>query len=1076
MRLHRLHVRDFASVRDATIDFGPGLNVLYGPNDLGKSTLVDAIRLVLLLPHGSTHVGPYVPWTGATTPVVELTFETEPQRIWRVRKDFGKSGSSHLEVSKNGRDFEDAERGRKVDGKLREILGWGIPEPGGSATSKGLPQSFLATALLSTQADVTAMLRETLSGDVGESGKEQIAAALQAVAQDPLFVALLRSTQARRDEAYTEKGTKKTAKGSVLKIAAERVNRARDEMEELQRVVSDSEGAETQLRELIDRRTLRHASLASARERAGNIATLAQQSADIAIAAEEVRVAHDEVLRIKNIETAIASATERIDLLATQKARAETILKEAQSRESASQIGLKAAEDKVREEQSNPGVGDTVLRQQHELRKVTAEQAIATAERQLEDLDSAKRLVDAAVLSQSELVKQEQVAEAARASSSEANVSEQTLENELRRCDQLERIVEARIADKHLADCEAAVAKASDIQKRLTNLEDELVQMEQARGAVQVPAPPDLQVMRKLATEMATARGALAVGVVVSVSPRTSFGMEVRKDQDEAESISVTEPVDVEAISAIEIEIRDVATFSIKVGRRDAQASFLALERRWTQDAVPHLNAANVESLEALDVKLEEVRALDGRIRDHLAVIDALRSQLLPYADATTSLNVASARAELCRAALGTNATDSSVDLAPLGTDPVAALKERRLRALKGLDSARRRSGEALTALTLAAERATVLQLAQKTADGARDAALHPVPEGLSVALAAAKAILAAAVAERASATADLASLDSAFETRKIQTDAALASARAEVDATRLLVETARKHLEIALTDHASEVGRLGELRRLRSVEDLGAAEAQHGVKAQRLSSLPRPQETVTSDDVASAEVSAAGAARDLEAVEREIQRAHGALEQVGGSVARERLRDAIDAFELAQREEQETEAEYEAWLLLLDQMKAADAAQASNLGQAVVPALAEGFRALTQRRYETIQLTADLGTDGVVASGALRSIDRLSVGTREQLSTLYRLALAQYLQTTIVLDDQLVQSDDGRMEWFRQVLSENARAFQVVVFTCRPGDYLGDTPSLPAAGAVYSDCDDGFTRAIDLVGALGRA
>ena len=96
MRIHRLRVTDFAAIREADIEFGPGLNVLYGPNDLGKSTLADAIRLALLLPHTSTIIEPYVPWTGGQDPVVELTFETEPQRIWRVRKEFGKGGSSLL--------------------------------------------------------------------------------------------------------------------------------------------------------------------------------------------------------------------------------------------------------------------------------------------------------------------------------------------------------------------------------------------------------------------------------------------------------------------------------------------------------------------------------------------------------------------------------------------------------------------------------------------------------------------------------------------------------------------------------------------------------------------------------------------------------------------------------------------------------------------------------------------------------------------------------------------------------------------------------------------------------------------
>ena len=107
MKLYRLQVTNFAAVREVDIEFGPGLNVLYGPNDLGKSTLVDAIRLALLLPHASTSCEPFVGWTGGQDPVVDLTFETEPQRIWRVRKEFGKGGSSLLQESKNGRDFDD---------------------------------------------------------------------------------------------------------------------------------------------------------------------------------------------------------------------------------------------------------------------------------------------------------------------------------------------------------------------------------------------------------------------------------------------------------------------------------------------------------------------------------------------------------------------------------------------------------------------------------------------------------------------------------------------------------------------------------------------------------------------------------------------------------------------------------------------------------------------------------------------------------------------------------------------------------------------------------------------------------
>jgi hypothetical protein len=46
---------------------------------------------------------------------------------------------------------------------------------------------------------------------------------------------------------------------------------------------------------------------------------------------------------------------------------------------------------------------------------------------------------------------------------------------------------------------------------------------------------------------------------------------------------------------------------------------------------------------------------------------------------------------------------------------------------------------------------------------------------------------------------------------------------------------------------------------------------------------------------------------------------------------------------------------------MLLQQMKEADAAQATNLGQMLAPAIAGRFEELTQRRYENVRLTAQL-------------------------------------------------------------------------------------------------------------------
>ena len=370
MRLQRLRVVSFAAIGNVDVEFGPGLNVLYGPNDLGKSTVVAAIRLGLLLPHTSTHCDQYVGWAGSDDPVVEITFETEAQRIWRIRKQFGKDGSSLLQESKNGRDFDDVERGRKVEAKLREILRWGIPEPGGSGGAKGMPTSFLATALLSPQDDVSAVLHNSLQNDPTGSGKEQIAAALQAVAQDPLFVALLRETQARRDAAYTDKGAKKTVRGSVFKAAADRLIETRDEKEKLERIVAESEGAERQLRELTDRRALKQEALAVTTSLVATLEALASQAMCRSAAAEQVRIAEEDVLRIKKIGAEVSMAEREVAELAGKITKGEQALNLARGRQVAADAALKIAEESAHAEGSDPGVTDTVVRQQLEDPKV----------------------------------------------------------------------------------------------------------------------------------------------------------------------------------------------------------------------------------------------------------------------------------------------------------------------------------------------------------------------------------------------------------------------------------------------------------------------------------------------------------------------------------------------------------------------------------------------------------------------------------------------------------------------------------------------------------------------------------
>jgi hypothetical protein len=369
----------------------------------------------------------------------------------------------------------------------------------------------------------------------------------------------------------------------------------------------------------------------------------------------------------------------------------------------------------------------------------------------------------------------------------------------------------------------------------------------------------------------------------------------------------------------------------------------------------------------------------------------------------------------------------------------------------------------------VAEERSRNLRAALDEAIVARDTALQSFPRGLPPALAHAQAALRAATEERQKISLSLASLESSIAAEQERIDAALGEARTAAEAAHLQLEAAQEELTKAIAEHASMVGRFVELQRLRDAEDLPAAEQRLRSAADRQAALPVPERVVEEAEVTAAREALRVAEALLATIERDIQKAHGALEQVGGAVARERLRDLSEALDLAELQEKEIETDYEAWKLLLEQLKEADAAQGSNLGQALAPAIERRFEALTESRYDSLRLNAQLGTEGVLVGGAVKPIARISVGTREQLSTLYRLALAEYLATTVVLDDQLVQSDETRMDWFRALLLEKARSFQIVVLTCRPNDYLSPTAIVPPGPNFKYDTEGGFVRSVDM-------
>ena len=99
-------------------------------------------------------------------------------------------------------------------------------------------------------------------------------------------------------------------------------------------------------------------------------------------------------------------------------------------------------------------------------------------------------------------------------------------------------------------------------------------------------------------------------------------------------------------------------------------------------------------------------------------------------------------------------------------------------------------------------------------------------------------------------------------------------------------------------------------------------------------------------------------------------------------------------------------------------------------------------FAELTGRRYDRVLLGRDFRLEaGQTGEPAMRQLLALSGGTADQLYLAVRLAICRLVlgkEAPLVLDDALVMFDDARMEKALQVLKEEAKTRQILLFSCQ--------------------------------------
>lgn len=84
MMLRRLELQAFGRFEDEVIVFAPGMNLVSGPNESGKTTLLQAVVAVLF---GDDDAARFVPWESSGICRAALLFETKGRQV-RIERDF----------------------------------------------------------------------------------------------------------------------------------------------------------------------------------------------------------------------------------------------------------------------------------------------------------------------------------------------------------------------------------------------------------------------------------------------------------------------------------------------------------------------------------------------------------------------------------------------------------------------------------------------------------------------------------------------------------------------------------------------------------------------------------------------------------------------------------------------------------------------------------------------------------------------------------------------------------------------------------------------------------------------------
>jgi energy-coupling factor transporter ATP-binding protein EcfA2 len=1011
------HWRLFNQRRMRVGELSPGINLIVGPNEAGKSTLVDAMARLLFDRPKTTSASHLRPWGTEVTPEGALELEAEGQR-YRIEKRFHPTSGSALLLLDQGMGFAAFREDEAVQDFVHRLVG-------GQKVGRGLTRSEnwgLLRLLWALQDE------DVVPPEPAPEVQERLGPLL---GRDPLadpgqVQPLLQEVERRYGLWFTPTG--RPAKGSPIAAREEENLRLEAEIAGLEQDLARTRELGQRLKEELEEEKELAAGYAAEEERREELAQASRRYEDLKLLHAQAERRHEaalaEVRQAEQLLGQLKDAGIQLQLHEQQIASAETRL-----------VELRELGDRARAE-----------RQEAEARVGAAEEAMAAAlaasSAAAARRDAIERLltrhleVDRARAEERQALARLQEAEAAEQMRAEQEAAALAARNAAEE--------QERAARREVEAAAAAVERARQIRERhelaaelerISSLETQIARLVAARAPLRVASEEDLRLLEGLEAEEIRLRATVqAERVALELHAERELRVIVRIDGRLEE-----EPLSAKAIARYEgaqlrLILPGIATILVGrpgVGEQTAH-QLDEIERRKAEVLTYH----DAADLEALRTQTQQARQLDREIE--------LRREELRGRKPRS--HIEARLAELPQEGL-------SPELAAERHGTAQAAHKRQQAALLKVGQELESSHGAL---------AWARQTAQTRREDRRGSAARAATLAEQLA-AEATALGLEASSQEAIETAVAASvrLAAASERSVKQAQEQLERVRVALAATREKLGGFEKQLvalDTELRNHRLAAAELqtGRLRLLdgcsepalrERLDTLNAAVEQALRHRARLEELPAVDPRIELQTVESGLKQLRNERDQLTVRQTRLEQE---LESLGSLGLYERLTAAKERLEMGARELRSEQLKASATRHLKGLIEAAQADERHKLGGPIREWVVVRAREVLGDSYADVLLSSSLQLDLVSRRGLGEpaSVADLSRGTRDVLGLLVRLAIAELVskqeRQLVVLDDVLVHADATRRRRLLKILQEAAAGVQILICTCHADQYSG--------------------------------